>query len=285
MGAAKGSLALIAGLMLASCAKEPLRPACAPDTFGYVESILNRSVVESAAEKANAILSGTDVVAWASWRDRPAAKRPVPIFIIDDESLPEATVAFAPNRQECLFITKRFVARFVELFGRDGVGTFDVEPDDALAIVLLHELGHFHNGDAGSYSAPTEISADGLPVALSNEKNAELRADRFAGEQLGAASTAADSRILAATPLIIALSHITWNREKIRLVDNLGATELGLSTVVGDAGYSHPNLELRFLIISYVSAPDALKPQALELVATLLDSRKRSAHPLWKASD
>ena len=240
--------------------------------------------MEAAAAKANAILTGTDVVAWPSWRSPPAAPSPIPIFIVDDGSLAVSDLAFSPNGEACLFLSRRFLLRFVELFGQDGEATFDVPAEDALAIVLLHELGHFHNGDAGHYSPPVLITADELPVALAAAKSTELRADKFAGEQLAAASQAADARLVAALPVVVALDHITWNLEKVRLVDHLGATELGLASVLGDPGYSHPNLELRFLVIAYVSAPDRLKSRALQLVATFLDGRRPRPDALWKAS-
>ena len=246
--------------------------SCEPERFGHPESYLHRPLVARAAAKTNRILSGTDLSAWPSWTERPAAGRPVPIYIVDDGALPRSDVAFAPNGATCLFISRRLVSRFVELFGQDGSGTFDVAAEDALALVLLHELGHFHNGDAGMPTRPARLDATQLPVMLSDPMQTELRADRFAGEQLAAASRAAE-RLSAAMDLTFALGHIVWNRSKMRLIDEFAATALGSPEVLGDVGYSHPNLELRFLIIWYVSSPARLKDQALALIDAFLDGR------------
>ena len=281
------SVEVITLVLAAACSRhEAEQQDCRPSEFGYAESTLNRSVLEQASTEANSVLApGIEIRAWPSWTERPSSGKPVPIFIIDDSSLPRSDVAFSPNGKTCLFMSRRFLARFVELFGSDGVDTFDVAPEHALGIVLLHELGHFQNGDAGIYSPPFPLTAEDLPLKLTEAKNTELRADRFAGEQLGAALQAKDARLLAAAPLLFALTHISWNLEKFRLVDNTGATVLGLPSVIGDAGYSHPNLELRFLVIDYVSSDQGNKALVLKLMEDFLSHRGYGGEVLWKTPD
>jgi len=57
------------------------------------------------------------------------------------------------------------------------------------------------------------------------------------------------------------------------MLNNFGATSLRLSKVFSETGYSHPNLELRFLVINYLVTPG--KPQ-LDLLTSFLGAR---AHP------
>jgi hypothetical protein len=159
------------------------------------------------------------------------------------------------------------------LFGRQGDGTLDVDQIDALAVILLHEAGHFRFGDAGEYGTPVPVSSDTLPIQVGEDKNKELRADRLAGDQIRAASASSGERQRIALGILLSLANVGWNLFQHRLIGNFGATTLNLPSAFGDLNYSHPNLELRFLIINYTATRQAT---SLQLLQNFLDGRRRS---------
>ena len=78
-------------------------------------------------------------------------------------------------------------------------------------VILLHEAGHFEFGDAGQYGDPVAINKDTLPVQLDEGKNKELRADRFAGDQIRSASKSSGQRQTAAMDMSLCLMNAGWN--------------------------------------------------------------------------
>jgi hypothetical protein len=148
-----------------------------------------------------------------------------------------------------------------------------VDPTQSLAVILLHEAGHFEYGDAGLYGEPVAINKDSLPVQLNESKNKELRADRFAGDQIRSASKSSGHRQKTAMDLSLCLINAGWNLFHHRLIDNFGATTLRLPSAFGDRNYSHPNLELRLLIINYAASH---QEAALQLLQDFLDKRSQS---------
>jgi hypothetical protein len=70
------------------------------------------------------------------------------------------------------------------------------------------------------------------------------------------------------------LSHISWNLQANRMLNNFGATSLNLPNAFNEKGLSHPNLELRFLVINYLVHPDKT---SLDLLNTFVYAR---GHPV-----
>ena len=52
--------------------------------------------------------------------------------------------AFAAGNADCVFINSDINDRIGRMFGQATEGTFEVDPIDAIALILLHEAGHFH---------------------------------------------------------------------------------------------------------------------------------------------
>jgi hypothetical protein len=73
--------------------------------------------------------------------------------------------------------------------------------------------------------------------------------------------------------LSLCLMNAGWNLLQHRLIENFGATTLRLPSAFGDRNYSHPNLELRLLVINYAASHEA---SALQLLQDFLDKRSRS---------
>src|ERR1700733_10682399 len=153
---------------------------CQVEDFGYHESYLGRSVVEQAVRKANAVLDPALALSFApSWDIIHSSGRSIKVFLVDSDDLSATDLARSPGSLDCLFLSSAFSQTIKLLFGEEGSGTLEVDQADVLAIILLHEAGHFRFGDAGEYGSPVAVTSDSLPLELSEDKNKELRADRF----------------------------------------------------------------------------------------------------------
>ena len=75
----------------------------------------------------------------------------------------------------CIFVNRDWKAQLAPFFGKDTTGTMDLESGDALAIVLLHEVGHIQ--PAG---LPDNPAIAALLDSLGPGKQEEMRADAFA---------------------------------------------------------------------------------------------------------
>ncbi len=239
--------------------------------FGLRPSFEGRVLVEQALEKANILLShDTGLVFSPSWRQGAPGSRVISVFAVDADQIAGTDTAFAPGKADCLFISGKAGSRLKALFGEDSESTLDVNATDALALVLLHEAGHFHYGDAGDYAKPQPLNIDTLVRDLNEGKSKELRADQFAGDLIRTAQLAAPPRGTDAADLSLALLNASWNLLHSRLIGNFGATGLRLPSAFGDLNDSHPNLELRFLVMQYVVTRSQV---ALENLKMFLDLR------------
>ena len=127
-----------------------------------------------------------------------------------------------------------------------------IDPSALLGYMLLHEIGHLvakHvpiEGSAAAAAPVTQFNRD--PTA---QKEREQQADRYAAGVLSAAaSEMGTARGLAAAKVGLTLSMLSWNLAAHRLLDDFGATAVRKPALFWDAGYSHPNLELRILTVN-----------------------------------
>ena len=242
-------LAAVLGSM--ACHRAP-SAACTPAQFGLAESVKGRATIERAITKANAVLGeGSGFVFSPGWQDRPSKTKKLAVYIVDAGAVAATDAAFAPGNAECVFINSDINDRMGQMFGQGAEGTFEIDPTDATALILLHEAGHFRYGDAGDFAPSAPLQLDTLVEDLNNDKSKELRADRYAGELIRAAEADPPPRITTALDLSLCLTHISWNLLHGRLIGNFGATTLSSPKVFRDNGDSHPNLELRFLVLQY----------------------------------
>jgi hypothetical protein len=179
----------------------------------------------------------------------------------------DADVAVIADRK-CIFVNRDWKSQLGPFFGKDTTGTMELEPGDALAIILLHEVGHIQ--PAGLPDNPAIATLLG---SLGSGKQEEKRADAFAAGQIAASSRRKWDPTMAAFHVSMALYHIIWNLQANRMLNNFGATSLNLPSAFNEKGLSHPNLELRFLAINYLVHPDKA---ALDLLNAFLYAR---AHP------
>jgi hypothetical protein len=140
-----------------------------------------------------------------------------------------------------------------------------VEAVDALAFMLLHELGHIAHGDQTSAFAPLSDRAADTNLVSTAQKCQEFAADDWAADQVRRAFTPGHPGFFASMSVQFALSAMGWNLARRRHIDNFGATVLRDPRVLFDQGYSHPNFELRILaaneLVSGDSAAKALREE------------------------
>src|SRR5262249_32847209 len=133
--------------------------------------------------------------------------------------------------------------------------------DAILAFMLLHEIGHLAHGDNKGVSfAPLPTSAKDLNIERTAEKDVEFGADAWAAERVREAFQPGKQGFMSAMDIELAMTSISWNVARRRLIDNFGATVLRDPRVIFDQGYSHPNFELRMLVVNeLLSNTDAAK--------------------------
>lgn len=237
---------------LAACNAEP--PKNPLERLGLPETTVGRQLVEDAMAKANNILGARDTHRFAgSWQAEglgTAEADRVTVHLISPGSVSAAYSIMVPNNCGCVFIQPVAVQQWIAKYSSASTAMMAIEPSSMLAFMLLHELGHIENGDPGQFE-----DAQGRPafnLDPSEQKRREQSADDLAADRLTAASadTAALAGWLDAQTLQMDLGSLSWNLSSIRLLDNFGATVLCSASVFQDAGYTHPNLELRMLYVN-----------------------------------
>jgi hypothetical protein len=146
-------------------------------------------------------------------------------------------------------------------------------PNDSpiLALMLLHEIGHISRGEWGRYEHHNRFEvADLLGIEDPHrfDKNSELTADRFAANQVRKATQDTAARFSAAIIVGSALSVHQFSVFGDRVLD--GFLSLSMDRFL-DSGYTHPNYELRMLVILNLVNRDE---GSLRLLNDFLSQRK-----------
>lgn len=288
----------IAALLQAPCPAESAPDL--PARYGIQQSTVYRDVVEQAIIHVNAMVpadmelrlrltwpaSGyfprlyfetdrtapgftfalvTDQIFDNGWRFRNAKE--IPVYIVDGARLGRVENVFVPEGERCIFVTGRSLDRMFEsmfLIGENALQHHTAyDKSLALALILLHELGHIKFGDGGSYGPPARLDLDELNRPSHMIENRELRADRFAFELVEQAwdsgekthplgNLYARSRIAGQIYRVIATgsnSH-DFRVDPRGLLDKIEKLE-----VFKASGYSHLNLYLRLLVMLHQLEP------------------------------
>lgn len=194
---------------------------------------------------------------------------PIPVYLVDGENLGEWENLFVPEGERCIVVNAAALSQLWTRLGtRQYFGGTDDEPTRPYAalicLLLLHECGHLHFQDNGSYSAPAMIEPGDFFRPSTGVKHKELRADRFAMEQILAARGRPDLSFVRAAygyGIDFVLGDL------LRVVE-AGASVFEFSVDPGgyfdgkpkpqlilQHGASHPNLALRLLCMSAVLNP------------------------------
>lgn len=266
-------------VFLYSCVAKENMPPDHARKYGFKDAILHRALVDSAIDMTNQILrDSVDVRLISSWREPTQSQAKfVPVYLLQEYGLAKSDVVFVPDNERCIFINEKGMLEFLRSY-TDELSGFSVNLSKFLAIILLHEVGHLHFGDTGSYTGVGDVTVSGLNRVDNFGKDAELRADLFAAEQIREAGNIGSNEFALGMYMRLTLSNIQSNVFRQRMFgDNFGSTTLRSPKVFWDKGYSHPNFELRLLIICYAVFQDTQTREALE---DFLDRRNNPGNPI-----
>lgn len=260
-------------LFVIACGEPPLPPA-APERYGFTTGTRHRQLLTNAIDAANAVLPAES----PPLRLGGPTGRGTPVYLVRGDSLGANEYMFVPAGENCIFVNDDRIGEALAIFSGNPAGALAVDAEHALTLMLLHEAGHVAARDRGSYTPPVRLSVGELTAADSDEKSRELNADQFAVDAIRAAATPGQpmKRFLAASNLQLALTSISWNLASRRFLDHFGATALRERKLFLDNGYSHPNFELRFLIMNYRLRPSE---EARRLLNDFLDIRQQPSSP------
>ncbi len=205
--------------------------------------------------------------------------RPIPVYLIDDDKLGELENIFVPDGAKCVFINVRSIRRLWDSFGMKRYENSDSQPSRihsvSLAVMLLHEMGHLFYGDSGSYSASSSFSAEQLNQPSQIIQNKEIRADKFATEQI---IKARSEEIKPVAEAVLVMSNDVIVGDMLRSVksavssyevdkDAWGIFDGKFKSVLfSNNSYSHPNLFIRFQVMDYQLDPTPERYERLKSI-------------------
>jgi hypothetical protein len=156
-----------------------------------------------------------------------ADRRPVPVHAVAAQGLGRNELVAIYSDCRCILIKYADLRRWLDERVGSSSALLSVDEPALLAYMLLHEIGHFVDGDAdGAMSSPTTAGENPLNRDDTIQKDRELAADRYAATTLKAALQYGGARGLAAAEVTMALSNLSWDLSAHRLLDNFGATSL-----------------------------------------------------------
>jgi hypothetical protein len=236
--------------------------------YGLTEAKLYRPPVARGIQLANSLIQDDVGIKLAPGWEPATEEGAISVFLVREYNLSQQDMIFVPERERFIVANERQLVRFL-----DRMRVNDSNHSAIVALMLLHEVGHIIRGEWGSYEhngdfEVTDLLGDDDPRRFS--KNPELAADMFAATQVRKAvqDTKNVSRFVAG---ITVGSSITVHQFSIfgeRLVDNFLKQSLEHFL---DSGYTHPNYELRLLLISYLVHRD---DGTRQLLTDFLNKRK-----------
>ena len=151
-----------------------------PTLFGYAETTEGRGLVAGAIGKVNNIVDATDglqlVPGWekASW-----TKDSIPVHLIRGTS--STMMIFVPRGCRCVVIGVPALLAWLDSVSDAQKADMNVDHADALAFMMLHELGHIVHGDnEGDAFTPLPTRVSDTNLVSTAEKTREFAADAWA---------------------------------------------------------------------------------------------------------
>jgi hypothetical protein len=192
----------------------------------------------------------------------------ISVYLIRGIQLSDKEVSFVPNQDRCVFINAPGVKYLSELFHSANSSPptgADDETELALTLIVLHEVGHIVNGDAGSFVESEFPPWDEITGSLGDAKNRELKADFFAVEQINKARQR--SFPVTILPLGARIAAFVGS-SSFRTGMSQASTDI---SIYRDKGSTHPNFYLRLLIMSNKLYPN---PFSADLLRSFVEKRK-----------
>lgn len=218
-----------------------------PEAFGLTDAPRDRTLVKKVVETANEVLGAGALQFRIGWGPiRPAT---VPVYAVGDDGMGRLEIMTTYDECRCVVVQAGALAAWLAESHGKREALVTIEPDDVLAYMLLHEMGHIRNGDHGAWDAPAS-SAPVPNLAATRDKDAEVAADRFAAVAVKTAQAVSSTRAVTASMLAVAIATLSWNLQAHRALDDFGGTTLRKRQLFWDKGLTHPNLEWRILVVN-----------------------------------
>lgn len=218
--------------------------------------------------------SGPNLVpAWS--QPGASAVEQVPVYLVEGRPGTIVTPAAVPSGCRCVFVSPSVLEAWIRR-NSTGPARMELDADQFLVFILLHEVGHLRKGTSGTAFRDGRMSQ--LNVEPSRAKVAEEDADDFAADVLKsrANQNPVSELSLAANSVVMELSKLSWNMQAFRTLDEFGAFAVGKPSVYFDNGYSHPNLAWRILrVADRIQQSDATQ----YLLEAFEEARRRGADP------
>jgi ankyrin repeat protein len=194
---------------------------------------------------------------WADWTPKPhGGLEFIAVMTIAGAEESKGVCFIPPGERIVMVETNELLSLPATLSGKSGNGS-PVDVVNILTICLLHEAGHLVNRDSDVHfgsDRPHGFNAEDTP-----RKNIELRADRFAAEQLREAMAPSPSEYRYEVATMVATFLLEWpvDLSVRRLEERIEHSTDNSADMYLDQSYTHPNLELRLLIMNRYCFPDA----------------------------
>ena len=241
---------------------------------GVYQSLRYRGLVSDAIKLANSVAAAsTEYELCEGWEN--ASNGCIPVHVVQSTAFDETDVSFVPADSRAIFLNADGIPYLKKQLVGDAAGVVPVDPSHPVAFVLLHELGHMENEDSRPFVAGGPLTRLDVETIEAHGRHPELMADRFAAGCIRRASSSSESRhAFAGSALAMSVQLFSWNISANRTNQSIGSLATGSREATWDRGYTHPNIELRFLITNHFILPtDASR----ELLSNFLLARQGSS--------
>ena len=264
--------AFAALLVLIGCSGNIYSPPLA--RFGLVEAPGDRADVADAITSAN-LLIAPDIGRHFGLGWKAHATNDIPVYAVSSIALSAQELVTTYTQCGCVIVQMGALRQWLAQRA-SGSAALDVDPNDFLIYMLLHEMGHVTAHGFDYESEPQQaLGSASLNLIRTRQKMAEIRADQFAADMLRQALRQKGSdRGVTAAMVSMALMNLSWDLQADRELGDFGGTELDKPALFQDVGLSHPNLEWRILVVNDLVAGT---PTSHELREEFERSRERSA--------
>jgi hypothetical protein len=234
-------------------------------SIGLIESFIGRSEVHQAMDIVNQFIKEKKLSEIkCGWESKEFNNNELYYFLTQPDGLPFNTVAQVSKENMSVFISSSWRSICNSLFKlSEEDSTLRMH---ALVFVLLHEVGHLIGKENYIAIQSSNIKLDSLFLRNKMDMKEELFADFFA------ANIVKSSQLKISQELRKNIDEL-YSRVSFYFNSRYGIHGGGLRMMLaepakefGDLNYSHPNLNLRMHLISYLINPTSEKLEILQWV-------------------
>ncbi|UZS00084.1 hypothetical protein [Chondrinema litorale] len=178
---------------------------------------------------------------------------------------------FVPKGYAEIHINRAALSSYLAEYSAKDKKKLNVYPEYLLCLLLLHEVGHINYHDYGLFFDDSST----LNTQMTLAKEMELRADRFAANCIKKKIDNYGPCMLDASMISMSISSMSWNLSMNRIVYHWSDIT---NSKMYDQSYSHPNLELRFLVLANEFTNSVDSVDSNDLIEDFL--KRRQENPL-----